>query len=120
MLTPRKPGAARRAAAAAALALAITACVTRVEPPVVVTDSEPSADAAEESASGKSSTVFLLPFLGRTPKRAKRGMARAKALTEQERSDIQLGFPCSSRATFSLTSKVENCGASRISAHQAP
>ena len=58
--------------------------------------------------------------LGRTPKRAKRGKARAKALTEQERSDIQLGFPCSSRATFSLTSKVENCGASRISAHQAP
>jgi BlaR1 peptidase M56 len=69
MLTPQKPGAARRAAAAAALALAMAACVSRVEPPVVMTSSEPSADAAEESASGNSSTVFLLPFLGRTPKR---------------------------------------------------
>jgi hypothetical protein len=68
MLTRRKPGAARRAATAAALALALAACVARLEPPVVVTP-EPSADAAEESAPARFSTVTVLPFLGRTPRR---------------------------------------------------
>lgn len=40
MLTRRKPGAALRAAATTVLTLAIVACVSRVEPPVVVTTTE--------------------------------------------------------------------------------
>lgn len=48
MLTRRKPGAALRAAAAGTLAMAIAACVTRIEPPVVIANSEPAVVAGEE------------------------------------------------------------------------
>jgi hypothetical protein len=48
MLTRRKPGAGLRAAAAAALALAIAACVASVEPPPVITGSDPAESAVGE------------------------------------------------------------------------
>jgi hypothetical protein len=63
MLTRKKPGAALRATATAALALAVAACVTRVEPPVVLTDEEPSARTSEEPVGS------FLGFLSRMPKR---------------------------------------------------
>jgi hypothetical protein len=66
MLTRRKPGAVLRATATAALALAIAACVTRVEPPVVWTDAEPSAGAREEPVV---KVVNFRSFLSRMPKR---------------------------------------------------
>jgi BlaR1 peptidase M56 len=48
MLTRRKPGAALRAAAAATAALALAACMTRVEPPAVLPGAEPAVEVGLE------------------------------------------------------------------------
>jgi bla regulator protein BlaR1 len=68
MLNRRRTGAPLRAASAAALALAIAACVGRVDAPVM-RDAEPSAGVTEEPAAGSQGPLLRLPFLSRMPKR---------------------------------------------------